>query len=71
MVIVNDGSSDASSDIAADDARREERFRIVSRGNSVIVGALNDWSSACFHGRSLNGQFSPDFSGLFSPLGDR
>src|SRR5438045_3930995 len=42
FVIVDDGSTDRSPAMLDEYARRDSRVRIVRRGNTGIVGALND-----------------------------
>jgi glycosyltransferase involved in cell wall biosynthesis len=42
FIIINDGSTDAGGRILQDYARRDPRIRLISRGNTGIVGALNE-----------------------------
>ncbi len=46
-VIVDDGSTDNSRAIAEGFAATDKRFRVLSRANTGIVGALNDGLSLC------------------------
>jgi glycosyltransferase involved in cell wall biosynthesis len=47
VVIVDDGSADASREIAAAQARRDERFRLLARPHQGIIRALNAGLAAC------------------------
>jgi len=47
LVIVNDGSTDRSGRMLERFARGDSRVRVISRGNTGIVGALNDGLKEC------------------------
>ena len=47
LVIVDDGSTDGSSDILSHYQKRDPRIEILSRPNTGIVGALNDGLARC------------------------
>jgi glycosyltransferase involved in cell wall biosynthesis len=47
IVIVDDGSTDATADILADMADEDDRIRIVTRANGGIVAALNEGLQHC------------------------
>jgi glycosyltransferase involved in cell wall biosynthesis len=47
FIIVDDGSTDRSSQILLEFASRDARIRILSRPNTGIVGALNDGLALC------------------------
>lgn len=47
VIVVNDGSTDASLSILDSFAQRDSRIHIISRPNTGIVGALNDGLKMC------------------------
>lgn len=49
LVVVDDGSTDATPRILSDHAAQDSRVRVISRPNTGIVGALNDGLAAA-HG---------------------